>query len=41
MIISLEPFDLQSAEEMIRLFSTDDILIKELGFEVKVFSAEE
>lgn len=41
MSISIERFDLQSAADMFELFSTDDILRKELGLEDKVFSAEE
>lgn len=41
MSISLEPFDLQSAEEMVSLFSSDEILRKELGLNTTEFSAED
>ena len=41
MLISLEPFDLQSAADMVELFSSDEILRKELGLENKEFSVED
>lgn len=41
MQISIKPFDLNSAEEMVRLFSTDEVVRKELGLDRTEFSAEE
>jgi len=41
MLISLKPFDHQSATDMVELFSTDEVIRKELDLEDKVFSAEE
>ena len=41
MLISIKQFDLQSAVDMVELFSSDEILRNELGLEDKVFSAEE
>ncbi|HXK49368.1 MAG TPA: GNAT family N-acetyltransferase [Clostridiales bacterium] len=41
MLISLKPFDLQSAADMVEQFSTDEILRKELGLDKTEFSAEE
>jgi len=40
-LISLNPFTLQSAAEMVDLFRTDEAVRKELGLEKKEFSAEE
>jgi RimJ/RimL family protein N-acetyltransferase len=40
-MIFLKPFDLQSAAEMVKLFSSDNIVRKELGLEKKEYSPKE
>ncbi len=41
MLISVKPFTLKSAEDMVRLFSSDEIVRNELGLKGKEFSAAE
>ncbi len=40
-MIYLEAFNIESAHDMVRLFSSDNIVRKELGLEMKEFSPEE
>ncbi len=40
-LISINPFSLQNAADMVEMFRTDEVLRRELGLEDKVFSAEE
>jgi len=40
-LISVKPFTLKSAEDMVRLFSSDEIVRNELGLKGKEFSAAE
>ena len=39
--ISIKPFTYESANELVKMFTDDEILRKELGLEAKEFSADE